>query len=96
MSLSLRWGRFWLSWRLRRLERRLPKEQKREQLLLLMLDRSLLRQKELEQRLQALRVQQSQLLESHGYRTAGLLPPPEVTPERARMDQLLGLSTQSH
>lgn len=94
MTLRLRWQRSSASWRLRRANRKLERERRRETLLLLSLDSSRLRLKELEQVQATAEHRLAEMLGSLQYRTTGTLPLQEsIRTEPQYLDQALGLST---
>lgn len=91
LTLRLRWRRSWTSWRLARSAKKRAREEKRLQLLLMSLDSSQLRIKELELREAMLAHRMTEMAESRQHRTAGVLPP--ATPSTPDLDQALGIST---
>lgn len=81
LTLRVRSRSYWTSWRLRRMARRIQREQHRTLALQLALDSSLLRQKELEQQEQQLRHRLQEMRESQQFRSQGLIPQEPLVPE---------------
>lgn len=91
LTLRLRWSRFWTSWRLKRLQKKLAAEMLRLTLLEQSLDSSHLRIKELRLSQQTAQNRLVEMAESRQFRSNQmLLPATSSTPE---LDQALGLST---
>jgi len=71
----------------------MAREARRERTLLLSLDSSRLRQKELETQQALLQNRLREMEESRAFRTQGLLLPPPETSSTPDLDRALGLST---
>lgn len=93
LTLRLRWARSWTSWRLRRATRSQQREISRHRLLLLSLDNSLLRQKELATRAMQLQHRLWEMEQARQYRMEGVLPPETPGELTQDLDSVLGLST---
>lgn len=80
MTLRLRWQTSWTSWRLKRTARKLARAEQTVLLLLLTLDSSNLRVKELEERAEQLAHRQQEMSESRAFREQQILPPAPASP----------------
>lgn len=92
MTLRQRFRRSWASWLLKRTRRKLEREQKRYQLMLLQMDYQLLKLKELEEKEALQRLVTMELEDRKLYRMS---PPPEQPPPLTQeaVRDMLGLST---